>query len=123
MHIKGEEGNIGRHRKHKSDGDSTADDTHDKCCDRSHLIAADGGFLMLLDIFHSIQTLGEDGHEVGTVFEMWRLCEEEFLKDFIFCHNRSFSFSLSRPRESCFLTASSEVSVMEAISLILYPLR
>ena len=74
---------------------------------------------MLLDVLHGIEALGEGGHEVVAVGEVWLPGEEKFLKGFVFVHSFSFSFSLSRPRESCFFTASSEVAVMEAISLML----
>ena len=73
---------------------------------------------MLMDVLDGIQSLGDSGHECIVVIEVGLLGEEKFLKCFILCHNFSNSFNLSRPRESCFFTASSEVSVITEISLM-----
>ena len=123
MHVEGEKGDIGWCREDKHNGGNAADYAYDEGCNHCHPVAAKGCLLILSDVFHSIEALGKTGHELGLVVEMWCLGEEKLLQSFIFHHSFSFSFSLSRPRESCFLTASSLVSVIMAISLILYPLR
>ena len=116
--MNGEQGHVGWHGENKCHSDGPADYAYDKSNDHSHLITPDGSFLVPTDELHSIEPLGEGSHEVGVVVEMWFLGEEKFLKCFVFAHNISLALSLSRPRESCFFTASSEVSVMVAISLI-----
>ena len=123
MGTESEERNLGRRGKKEDHADSTTDDACHKGDHHRHLVATECCFLILFDVLHSIETFGERCHECIIVVEMGLLSEEKFLKGFIFVHIFSLSFSLLRPRESCCLTASSEDSVMVAISLMLYPLR
>ena len=113
------ERNVDGRRKNEDHSDGSADDTDNKGGNHRHLVAANSGLLMLMNVLDGIQSLGETGHEYVMVIEVGLLGEEKFLKCFVLCHNFSISFSLSRPRESCFFTASSEVSVMAEISLML----
>ena len=118
LHVDGEQGHVGRHGEYKGQGNGSADDANDEGGDHCHLVATEGGLLVLADVLHSIEPAGECCHEAGLVVEMWFLGEEQFLECFVFVHSFSLAFSLSRPRESCFFTASSEASVMAATSLM-----
>ena len=88
MKLEGEERFIGRCGQQITNGDASADDAHNERYHHRHLVAADGCLLMLFEILHSIETFRQCSHEVGTVVEMWFLCEEQFLKFFIFFHNQ-----------------------------------
>ena len=123
MRIEVEDRDIGRRRKEISDGYTSNDNTCKKRYYHGQFVATEGCFLMLLDVLHGVKALGQLCHEGVLVIEMRRLCEEKFLEGFVFVHNSSICFSLSRPRESCCLTALSDASVIFAISLMLYPLR
>ena len=106
--LEGEKRHLGGHGKHVDDGDDATDDAHDKGRHQRHLVAANRGRLMLFDVLDGIQTLVERGHKSLAIVEMRFLGEEKILYGFVFVHSFSFSFSWSRPRESCFFTASSD---------------
>ena len=85
LHLECKERHVGGRGKNEDHSDGSADDTDNEGGNHRHLVAANGGLLMLMDVLDGIQSLGETG----------------------------------RPRDSCFFTASSEVSVMAEISLML----
>ena len=90
---------------------------------QSVAIEAELFFLPLLDEFHRIQFVVEAVHEIGLVIEFWREVVEELGQGVVFFRHHLFIFCFrwSRPRESCFFTASSLQSTMRAISFMEYP--
>ena len=79
-------------------------------------------FLSLPDELHRIQFALKAVHEVIFVLEVRGVVVEQLGQSVVFFHHLfMFCFKWSRPRESCFFTASSLQSTMRAISFIAYP--
>ena len=89
---------------------------------QSVAIEAELLFLSLPDEFHRIQFALKAVHEVITVLEVRGIAVEQLGQSVVFFrHLFMFCFKWSRPRDSCFFTASSLQSTMRAISFIAYP--
>ena len=89
---------------------------------QSVAIEAELLFLSLPDELHRIQFALKAVHEVITVLEVRGIAVEQLGQSVVFFHHLfMFCFKWSRPRESCFFTASSLQSTMRAISFIAYP--
>ena len=115
--------NIVRQSKNKCQHDTSDDYPHGKSNHHGVFVETKVCLLILAKIFYGIEFLGQACHKLILVVKLRTLGEEEFLKCFVFHHNFNLVFSLSRPRESCFFTASSLVSVIWEISLTECPSR